>query len=293
VPQTVEDIRRWDKSPFEPYRHRFIAELGGIPVGAGLAYADPEQKGTRKGFMAGPGVVPEHRRKGVGTALAHAILGDLRQRGMEQAEIQGRDRLDLNGFLAALGFKVTRSSSEMRRPLDTVPHGLGESVQTELALIEPTDANLAILLDIENEASKEHYNHPPRTPQEFRFFFTASAEQGSVLRVLLATLTGSPVGYIGYGYDEREITRLGKKRGGLWGLCVLQRYRGRGIAKALMLAGMEHLKAEGMVEVGLNVDDMNPTNARRLYERLGFTLAYRDLVHSLALVPGTTVREEH
>jgi mycothiol synthase len=236
--------------------------------------------------VAGPGVVPEHRRKGVGTALAHAVLDDLRQRGMKQAEIHGRDRWDLNDFLAALGFKVTRSISEMRRPLDTVPHGLGESVQTELALVEPTDANLAIVLDIENEALKEHFNHRPRTPQEFRFFFTASAEHGSVLRVLLATLASSPIGYVGYGYNEREIARLGEKRGGLWGLCVLQPYRGRGIAKALMLAGMEDLKAEGMEEVGLSVDDMNPTNARRLYEQLGFTLAHRNLVHSLDLAPG-------
>jgi hypothetical protein len=37
VPQTVEDIRRWDKSPFEQDRHRFIAELDGTPVGAGFA----------------------------------------------------------------------------------------------------------------------------------------------------------------------------------------------------------------------------------------------------------------
>jgi mycothiol synthase len=283
VPQTVEDIRRWDKSPYEQDRHRFIAELGGIPVGAGFAYADPEQRGTRKGFMAGPGVVPEHRRKGVGRALAYAILGDLRRRGMEHAEIQGRDRPDSNGFLAALGFKVTRSFSEMRRSLDTVPHGLGESVRTELALVEPTDANLAIVLDIENEALKEDSNHRPRTPREFRFFFTASAEHGSVLRVLLARLAGSPVGYVGYGYNAREIARLGRKRGGLWGLSVLQPFRNRGIAKALMLAGMKNLGAEGMEEVGLNIDDTNPTNARLLYERLGFELVHRDLVYSLDL----------
>ncbi len=43
VPSTVEETRRWDQSPQEPQRHRFIAALDGIPAGVAFAYADPQR----------------------------------------------------------------------------------------------------------------------------------------------------------------------------------------------------------------------------------------------------------
>lgn len=288
VPLTVEDIKRWDESPQEGSRHRFIAELDGVPVGSGFASADPGQD-QKKGFIDGPGVIPEQRRKGVGTALVRTFFDDLRQRGMERVEVQETDRPDINGFLATFGFKPVRSFSEMVRSLDSVPHDPGEPGRVELALAELTDANLAAIIDIKNEAFKEHYNHRQATIEQLRFMVRAVVEEGTVSHVLMAKLDGTPVGYLWYGYDQREIVQLKQKRGGLWDLGVLKPFRRRGVAGALLIAAMQHLKSDGMEKAWLYVDDMNLTSARRLYEHLGFTALHRDLVHGMELPnPGST-----
>ena len=137
VPSTVEETRRWDQSPQEPHRHRFITELGGAPAGVAFAYVDP-QRTDGKGMMNGPHVPPEMRRRGVGTALARAVLADLAQRGRTTAEAHERDRANINGFLSSLGFKPIRRFSEMSRPLSDLPRGIGESAETEVAVVEPT-----------------------------------------------------------------------------------------------------------------------------------------------------------
>jgi len=144
---------------------------------------------------------------------------------------------------------------------------------------------LGTIIAIENEAFKEHFNFRPFTLPELEFEVRASAEEGTVTHISLARIGGTPVGYLWYGYDPKEVARLKKSRGGLWDIGVLKPVRRRGVAKALMLAGMKHLREDGMDEVRLYVDNTNVTGAHHLYERLGFTLAYREFVHSLDLTP--------
>ena len=279
VPSTVEETRRWDQSPQEPHRHRFIAALDGIPAGVAFAYVDPYRT-DGKGMMSGPHVPPELRRRGVGTALARTVLADLTQRGRTTAEAHERDRADISGFLASLGFKPIRRFSEMGRPLSDPPRGIGESAEAEVAVVEPTPEVLASIIAIENEAFKEHFNFRPFTLPELEFAVRASAEEGTVSHIALARVGGVPVGYLWYGYDPKEVAHLKKNRGGLWDIGVLKPFRRRGVAKTLMLAGMKHLREDGMDEVRLYVDDTNVTGAHHLYERLGFALVRRDLVHA-------------
>ena len=67
----------------------------------------------------------------------------------------------------------------------------------------------------------------------------------------------------------------------------MKEHRSRGIAKRLMLEGMEWLKGQGMEEVELGVDNENVTQARTLYERLGFNLvrSYTTFERSLETSP--------
>jgi ribosomal protein S18 acetylase RimI-like enzyme len=81
-----------------------------------------------------------------------------------------------------------------------------------------------------------------------------------------------------YGIDPKGNEYLKRKRGGLWDIGVLKQFRGRGIAKRLMLDAMKHLQRKGMEEAELGVDETNVTNAMKLYERLGFAVDRRRLV---------------
>lgn len=284
VPSTVEEVRRWDQSPQEPHRHRFIAALDGLPAGFAFAYVDPHRT-DGKGMMSGPHVPPELRRRGVGTALAQAVFADLRTRGVTCVDAHERDRADINGFLAALGFRPVRQFSEMRRLLTDLPYGIGESTEAEVAVVESTRENLEANVAIENEAYKEHFNYRPEKLAEVEFWARTSAEENSVCHLSFARMNGEPVGYLWYGFDPKENAHLKKNRGWLWDIGVLKPWRKRGIAKALMLAAMHQLRSEGMDEVELYVDDTNVTGAHHLYQRLGFCLVQRDIVRRKDLGP--------
>ena len=278
VPQTVEDVRRRNDNPSEGKRHRFMAELDGVPVGLALTYADPDWP-EKKGFIDGPGVVPEHRRKGVGTALARALMDDLRQQGMKQVDISGPDCAATNAFCAKMGFATVRSYSEMRRSLKDLPAEDSEPGPAVLESVEVTDEHLATLVSISQEAFKEYYDYRPWTLEGMKFHVATAAEQGNPRFLWFARIAGLPVGYIWYGYGPKENAQLGRRTSLLMDLAVLKEHRNQGIAGALMIAGMAHLKSEGIEEATLYVDDMNSTGARHLYERLGFSVIHRDLSH--------------
>jgi ribosomal protein S18 acetylase RimI-like enzyme len=111
-----------------------------------------------------------------------------------------------------------------------------------------------------------------------KYWIKNSDESGARMFISTARASGEPTGYLMYGYDPKDNEYLRKKRGGLWSIGILKELRGQGIAKALMIAGMEHLRREGMEEAELAVDETNVTGAMRLYEHLGFAVTRRHLV---------------
>jgi mycothiol synthase len=55
----------------------------------------------------------------------------------------------------------------------------------------------------------------------------------------------------------------------------------RGLGRALVLAGLDHLARQGLAVGMLYVDGTN-TPARKLYESMGFTIDHTDRVYSVA-----------
>jgi mycothiol synthase len=231
------------------------------------------------GTLDGPHVVPKRRRRGIGTALARAVLADLKAHGRVASQVHAHDRAEISGFLASLGFKAVRRFSRMERPLTGLPQNVGESTEAVVAVVELTSETIQTLVELENETFKEHFNRRPETIAGFEFAVRNLAGRGIVSHVSVATVESTPVGFLSCGYDPREIAHLGRNRARLWDVGVLKPWRNHGIAKALMLAAMRHLGLEGMDEAELCVDDLNSTGARRLYERLGFVTTHCTLSH--------------
>ena len=78
------------------------------------------------------------------------------------------------------------------------------------------------------------------------------------------------VGYIVVGIDEKYNIEKNVKNGFILSIGVLKPYRRKGIGTSLMLQGLKSLEARGMTKAMLDVDDLNPTKAVKLYEKIGF-----------------------
>jgi mycothiol synthase len=251
-----------------------------------VANVNAETDNTRtdkKGFITGPDVVPEHRCKGIGTALVQQALLSLRGAGMEAAEVSSYESPATRDLLEKLGFQVVRRFCRMRRSLTDVPSGVGEARDVEVVTLGRTDDDIDMLRQLHNEAFREHFNYAPDTLDNWKYIVKKWDERGRIGCVTVARVAGEPAGYLLYGIDPKDNEHLKKKRGGLWDVGVLRQFRGRGIAKRLMIDAMHHLRREGMDEAQLGVDETNVTNAMKLYERLGFTVARRRLVWNEAL----------
>lgn len=276
TPETVAELQWNNDAPWVGAQALLIAELDGVPVAEVRAETD-KTMAEKKGFITGPDVVPEHRRKGIGKALMQPALSSLRGAGMETAEVAGFDGPSVNGFLESQGFGVVRRFCLMHRALAVLPVGIGEAHDAEVETLGRTDGEIALLCRLRNEAFNEHFNFTPDTLDNWKYIVKNWDERG-VAYITVARVGGEPAGFLSYGIDPEENTYLKKKRGGLWDIGVLRQFRGRGIAKRLMIDAMRHLQREGMEEAELGVDETNVTNAMRLYERLGFTVARRRMV---------------
>ena len=74
--------------------------------------------------------------------------------------------------------------------------------------------------------------------------------------------------------DPAENERNGRNDGWIGILGTRRGYRKLGLGRAMLLAGLQHLKANGVENARLNVDAANPTGALRLYESVGFSVLH-------------------
>ncbi len=282
---TVYEFRAFEKGPdFDP-QGRYIAELDNKPVGIIHAHIDKLRR-EKKGFIRSFGIVPECRGKGIEERLAETALQELKSRGMKVVQAWAADsRGDRIRFWKDMGFELVRKFSLMVRDLDEIPSNIGENEEVALRpLRRDSEEDLKTLNWLDNECFKEHFNYRPSTLDRTMHFvrkdpFFKSQDW------FLSFLDRDHVGYIGVGIDEKYNTERNVKCAWILDIGVLKIYRRRGIGIKLMLHGLEALKAKGMTTVMLGVDDMNVTNAQKLYEKVGFTVKKKDLTYERNLAP--------
>jgi mycothiol synthase len=280
---TLEEMKKTQEAPSYSSEGLFIAEWDGETAGMVDAYVDKFRE-DKKGFIQSLGVLSQFRRRGIGKCLVRAALESLKERGMKVADAWTQsDRAGCVHIFQSMGFKQVRFTSMMRRSLKDVPSAIGENRQVVTRKVDVQDEqDVRALNRLDNEAFKEHFNFRPRTLEETKYtLFEMPWFQRQ--RWLFAEIEGEPAGYVGVGVDEG----LNKEKSLAWGwildIGVLKPYRREGMGTRLMLEGMRSLRDIEMEDALLYVDDMNPTKAIELYEKVGFKVAKKSIIYQLKL----------
>jgi ribosomal protein S18 acetylase RimI-like enzyme len=276
---SVEDMLMKEKNPSFDAAGMLIAELNGEPVGIANARVDKRRE-EKKGFIRVLGVVPEHRGKGIGRAMAEKAIESMRERGMQTVETSAlTDKRAAIGLWESMSFQRVRVFSLMKASLKNIPSGVGENRDVQLREFENGSLeDLKLLTWLTNETFKEHYNWRPHTIDEIRYFLEQDP-QFKDQENLFTLLEGKPVGYVGTGIDKKYNAERNVRHGWIMSIGVLKQNRLKGVGKRLMIEGMKLLRAKDMTHALLGVDDQNPTNAIKLYENMGFKAVEKDIAY--------------
>jgi len=274
---TVEELLADAKRPSFDFRGRFIAELDGKAVGIVHAKVDKMSE-DKKGFIR-LDVVPQFRGCGIETPLMETALRELKARDMTiaqtWADFSEKERIEL---FEGLHFRHVRVFSVMEMELAEPCQNTGENEQVAIRpLREELEDDIKLFNWLGNESYKEDLDYSPITLEETRHFLFCDPYLREK-EVFFAVLKGESVGCIGVGIDEKYNLEKQVQAGEVFVIGVLKAHRRKGIGVRLMLHGLERLKAKGMTKAILGVEDNNPTQAIRLYEKLGFRVKKREII---------------
>lgn len=270
VPPTVAEMRLDRQSPWSSEEGLLIAELDGTPVAVVNAFVDKTSL-RKQGYVDELAVVPEARRRGIGSALLVKAVESFRGRGMEKARCGAHDWNEpAAAFLRRHGFPYIRTFSRMERDLATLPEGIGENRDVELKTISLDDEDIKSYHAMSNAIFAEHYNFEPSTLEDFAYGVRHAQDYGIEVERYCAWDGDIRAGYVICSVDPAENEKLGTRRGWVSHIGVLKEHRDKGIAKRLLVHAFERLRAMGMESAHLGVDTGNLTHALRLYERVGF-----------------------
>ncbi len=276
---TVAEMVALEKAPDFDAEGRFIAELDGQPVGIIFAYIDKLRR-QKKGFIRSLAVIPSHRGQGIEDKLAEMAIKELKKRGMDIAQSEANEEEgEIIHLWENLGFKLIRTFSLMTKDLVQRQSTIGENFDVTLKPVrKDLDDDLKMINWLDNECFKEHFNWRP-SPVERTIHFVRENPFFKKQEWFFALLDKKHVGYIGLGVDEKYNIERNSKCGWILDIGVLKPHRRTGIGTRLMLYGMRRLKAMGMTTAMLGVDDKNVTQAIKLYRKVGFKVAKKDLVY--------------
>lgn len=129
-----------------------------------------------------------------------------------------------------------------------------------LRTTEPANpADCQRVADLLNAAFNRNFH----TALEFQNFTRQAPCFRPDLDLVAVAPAGAFAAYVGIAYDERNRHAVFEP------VCTHPDHRRHGLARGLMVAGLQRLKALGAVDVSVDTGDMLPAN--RLYDSIGFT----------------------
>jgi mycothiol synthase len=276
----------------DPQRDMIMVEDSAGPVAHARTFWLKEKKRDAYMHMVGANVHPDHRRRGLGTAILHWLEARAREVAVEQghpspaeayfqAFVYGKERARA-ALLERHGYRPVRFFYEMERPnLDDIqdaplPAGL------EVRPVRPE--HMRAIWDANLEAFSDHWGEPEMTDSDYQRFLTNPVEhQPDIWKVAWDKASNEVVGMV-LGYiNHAENATFNRKRGWTENICVRKPWRKLGVARALIAENLRELKARGMESAALGVDTDNPTGALRVYESMGFRAVDRETAYQKPL----------
>ena len=251
-----------------PENDLFVAEFGNTIIG----YASAFLEGAVKRAILECMIHPHHRKKGIATELIHCALRHAKATDIKVAQVCIPD-VNLPGQTLALrlGFKFIRHFYELKLDLNNMRLPDLEPSQYVIRSLRPDEADK--LTHIQNRAFADSWGFNPNTPDEITYRINlSSCSPGNIMMVYHKN---QPIGYCWTRIFIEEGSAAGSVKGEIHMLGVDPDYRGKGIGRDVLLAGLADLKSKGVSIVELTADGEEPV-ALGLYESVGFEVCSRN-----------------
>ncbi len=251
----------WTLTSTDLQRDTRIIHKHEVVAGFGQAMWLEEQGGPLALFIF---VDPDHRTNGIGTSLLFWGERLARELGAEgvRAEVPEGDMAG-HELLRSRGYAQVRSAFTMSKTL-----GDGEDVPPPpdgVRIRRFVDGDERVLYEVHEASFADQWNFRPSTFDAFDEGLHADNWDPSL--VFLAEAGSGVVGHLVSVLDENE--------GFVGMLGVIEPWRGRGIATALLHRAFAEISTRDRTEVKLGVDALNPHGAVALYESVGMTVERR------------------
>lgn len=223
-------------------------------------------------------VHPEHRRKGLATELSHYALHRARELGARVAHVNIlQDNVAAKSLLSKLGFRFVRRFLGLRLRLSQA-HLL--EVEHTLMCRHLQHGEEDKLTQLQNRSFANTWGYNRNTVDEI--IYRTNLSGCSPKDIILASEEGKPVGYCWTTMSLEENAATGTSKGHIYMLGVDPDYRGQGVGRQLLLAGLSYLKSRGCKVAELTVDSQNRA-ACVLYESVGFKISSATLWYEKTL----------
>jgi mycothiol synthase len=133
-------------------------------------------------------------------------------------------------------------------------------------------------LNLHNQAFSDHWNFYPATIEELIHEETDENYRPE-LELLAIAPEGSYAGFCLCRIDREDNAQRGCQEGWIEVLGTRREFRRQGLGRAMLLAGLEKLRLEGMEVAKLGVDTENVNLALGLYESVGFRRVFANLAY--------------
>jgi mycothiol synthase len=243
-----------------------------------VGYAHLDTTDEVEGPSAELVIHPDYRHRGYGKELLERVkeLAGKRLRLWSHGDLPGAKNLAINN-----GFLRVRTVIQMQRPLnDNFP------------LPNPVTTIRSFLLDIDDDEwltlnNRIFAGHPEqgkwtnsdlaiRTHEAWfdERGFLLAIDQSKIIGFCWTKIHGGHTHSHGESNDHHDHEPIGE----IYIMGIDPSYSGRGIGKDIALAGLHHLRYQGLNSVLLYVDETN-SSAINLYTSIGFTESGRDVLY--------------
>ena len=268
-PQSVAECLAWPN--YSPEQDLFVVKKAGEIVG----YMDVTPELGIGRVILNCWLRPEHRGKGLAEKLVGYALRRAGELGADVAHVNVReDNTAASTALTRLGFKCVRRFLEFKLDMNRLRWQEADRAAQECGYLREDEEEKLTL--IQNRCFEGTWGYNPNTVATITYRTHLSHFSPDDV-----VLTGEGDKVTGYCWTEVTPSKDGRE-GRICMIGVDPDYRGRGIGRRVLLAGLAHLGSKGVRAAVLTVDSENEA-ACALYRSVGFELRANSLWYEKAI----------